>query len=438
MTTAIDPAVAAFLDRIDPPPDTGWTPQPHQVPPETTDWKWWFLLAGRGAGKTEAGARYVDRYARLHPGHRIAIIAPTLGDARETCVRGDSGLMQVNGQIRFNVNDGTLKWPNGSQARIFGAFTPEDVERLRGPQHHLLWGDELAAWRYLDDVWKMMEFGLRLGHRPHGVLSSTPRPRPRIKKLVASSDAVISRATTDDNPHLHPSVRAALYEEYGGTRLGRQELLAELLEDVPGALWKREWINYSEPPRDLRVVIGLDPAVTANENSSLTGIVVAGWSHHQGRAWVLADLSCRETPDEWARIVGDAFDEYEATAVIAEVNQGGDLVERQLQAAYPGIPVRQVRATRGKLIRAEPVAIKYEQGRVDHARVLADLEDQMCQFTHDSEESPDRLDALVWALWDLMIDRQAGASMSTLPPSGGTVVRRGDMVLRGRQYIDKE
>jgi phage terminase large subunit-like protein len=433
-----DPALAILADWLDPPAATEWQPHPHQVPPPPP-WKYWFLLAGRGAGKTEAGARYVDAYARRNPGHRIAIIAPTLGDARETCVRGESGLIQANPSIRYNVNAGILTWPNGAQARTFGAFTPEDVERLRGPQHHLVWCDEIAAWRYLDDVWKMMEFGLRLGARPHGVLSSTPRPIPRIKALIASPNVIVTRATTDDNPSLHPDVRAALYAEYGGTRLGRQELLAELLEDVPGALWKREWIRYDDPPADLRIVVGVDPAVTSGEDSSLTGIVVAGFSPQQQHAYVLADLSLRATADEWAGVVVRAFHEYGASAVIAEANQGGDLIRSLLANIDPGVPVRLVRATRGKLIRAEPVAIKYEQGRVSHVRPFPELEDQMCSFTHDTEESPDRMDALVWALWDLMVRSGRTEVVKTsiwagryerVLPGGGRLV--------GEKYRDKD
>lgn len=443
MTTSLDPAVAAFADRIDPP---SWEPvgRPplgvHQQPPPGL-WELWILNGGRGAGKTEGGARFYCR--RMRAGRkRGLIIGPTYGDVVEACVEGPSGVLANDPEVRFlsSAPGGSkLLWPNGSEALILGTPTPREVERLRAlGNRDIYWWEEMAANPMLERAWDIAFAGLREGELPEQIGTTTPRPLAFFKRLLGAPGTVTTHGTVFDNPGVSDEVKRRLVEHYGGTRIGRQELYGELLEDVPGALWRREWFSYSEPPRDMRVVIGVDPAVTAHETSSLTGIVVAGFSPHHGRAWVLADLSCRETSDEWAAIVGRAFDEYEASAVIAEVNQGGDLVERVLEQARPGIPVRQVRATKGKLIRAEPVAIKYEQRRVDHARPLPELEDQMATFTHDSEDSPDRLDAAVWALWDLMIGSPTASSASTLPPSSGTVVRRGDLVLRGRQYVDKE
>jgi len=443
--TTLDPAVEAFLERIDPSP---WEPPdrfplgPHQSPPEG-DWDLWILNGGRGAGKTEGGARYFCRLMRQHAGWRGLIIAPTYGDAVEACVEGLSGVIANDPEVRFvpSAPGGSkLIWPNGSEALIRGTPTPREVERLRAAgNRHVFWWEEMAANPMLERAWDIALAGLREGDRPVQIGTTTPRPLPFFKRLLTRAGTVVTHGTVFDNPGVSEEVKRRLVEHYGQTRIGRQELYGELLDDVPGALWRREWFSYSEPPADLRVVVGVDPAMTASETSSLTGIVVAGFSPYHGRAWVLADLSCRETPDEWARVVADAYREYEASAVVAEVNQGGDLVKRLLESAYPGMPVRQVRATKGKIMRAEPVAMKYEQRRVDHARPLPDLEDQMCSFTHDTEESPDRLDAAVWALWALMIDGAQGVEVdSYLPPTGAPVYQSGDLRLKGRRYIDKD
>lgn len=379
---------------------------------------------------------------REHEGWRGLIIAPTYGDAVEACVMGPSGVLANDPEVRFvpsSPGGSKLHWPNGSEALLLGTPTPREVERLRAAgNRNIYWWEEMAANPMLERAWDIAYAGLREGATPIQVGTTTPRPLPFFKHLLSAPGTVVTHGTVFDNPGVSEEVKQRLIRHYGQSRIGRQELYGELLDDVPGALWRREWFNYSDPPPDLRVVVGVDPAMTANESSSLTGIIVAGWSPHQGRAWVLADLSCRETPDEWARVVGDAFDEYEATEVVAEVNQGGDLVERLLQTARPGLPVRQVRATRAKLIRAEPVALKYEQRKVDHVHAFPELEDQMCSFTHDTEESPDRMDALVWALWALMVDSGEAGSVSTIPPGENVVVERGDLRFVGRRYLDKE
>lgn len=441
MTT--DPALAALADRIQPPawhPTNRPTLGHHQTPPPG-DWNLWILNGGRGAGKTEGGAQYYCRAMRNNPGWRGLIIAPTYGDAVEACVEGPSGVLRQDPDVRFlpsSPGGSKLLWPNGSEALLLGTPTPREVERLRAAgNRNIYWWEEMAANPQLEAAWDIAFAGLREGNRPIQIATTTPRPIPFFKQLIAKPDTVVTHGTIFDNPGIPDDIKQGLVDHYGGTRIGRQELYGELLEDVPGALWRREWFGYTDPPLDLVVAVGVDPAVTANEDSDLTGIVVAGYSPHHARAWVLADLSCRETPDEWARIVAGAYGEYGASVVVAEVNQGGDMVERTLDVASPGIPVKQVRATKGKLLRAEPIALKYEQRKVDHARSFPELEDQMCQFTHDSSESPDRLDACVWALTHLMLGGRV-ESRSTIPPVGEPVVQRGDLTLRGRQYVDRD
>jgi phage terminase large subunit-like protein len=401
---------------------TGWRPYPHQVPPPLP-WKAWALIAGRGSGKTDAGAHYVDDHARgpaCLPGpvpHRMAIIAPTLPDAQQTCVLGDSGLLRANTAIRYrpgSMKEADLVWPNGAQARLFGAHGPDDPNRLRGPQHCLVWADELAAWRMLDDTWDMMEFGLRLGPAPRVIATTTPRPRPLIKRLLADAATVVTRASTRDNPSLPEDRRAALYARYAGTRLGRQELDAEIIEEADGALWTRAMIVYDAPERRIdartreiipdlaRIVVAIDPAVTSGEDSDETGIVGVGRGA-DGRGYVLADASCRLPPAEWARRAVNLYRELRADRIVAEANNGGDLVSTVIRTIDPNVPVALVHAARGKRTRAEPISALYEQGRVSHVVPFPELEDQMCSYTGEpGEDSPDRMDALVWGLTDVM------------------------------------
>jgi predicted phage terminase large subunit-like protein len=347
--------------------------------------------------------------------HRIGIIAPTHDDAKKTCVVGDSGLQTHNPDIRFTPGGkvGDLVWPNGSIGNLYGAFTPEDVERLRGPQYCLVWAEELAAWRYLTACWDNMSFGLRLGVSPRWVASSTPKPRAEFWAIVDGEGVVVTTATTDDNPHLHPRVRAELYRKYGGTRLGQQELYAKRLTDVIGALWKRTMLRYDAPPvRHVnnepkpdyrRVMVAIDPAVSYGPDSDETGIIVAALGRDQ-RGYVIDDVSGRYSPNDWAKLAIASYAAHEADAIVAEVNNGGDLVERNLRAAgFTGRFIK-VTASRGKMTRAEPIAALYEQFRVSHLRPFLELEDQLCTFTPGAD-SPDRLDALVWALTVLMLER---------------------------------
>ena len=396
----------------------GWVPEAHQTAPDG-DWTYWLMVAGRGAGKTDAGAHFVDRHALGPPclpgpvPHRIAVAAPTLGDARETCVLGDSGLLSHDLDIKFAKMDGILEWPNGAKGRIFGAFTPEDVERWRGPQHCLVWADEFAAWRQLNDCWTHMRLGLRLGPHPRALVTTTPKPRPLLKELMERPDAVITRASTNLNPHLEQHVRNALYDLYAGTSLGRQELEGEIVDASEGALWTRERLERGRaitPPMS-RVVVAIDPATTKKADSDETGIITAGLGIN-GQGYVLADDSLKGHPVEWARAAVEAYHTHKADRIVAEANQGGEMVEYTIRTVDPNVPITLVHASRGKRTRAEPVAALYEQDRVHHAMgaSLALLEDQMCQWSaSDGEDSPDRLDALVWAITELMLGSPWGS-----------------------------
>jgi predicted phage terminase large subunit-like protein len=349
--------------------------------------------------------------------HRIGIIAPTNPDGYATCVRGESGLLSHNPGIVFVAHSekrADLTWANGSEAMIFGAYSPEDVQRLRGPQHCLLWAEEWAAWRYMKETWDMARLGLRLGAHPRAIFTTTPRPRQPLRDLLLSPDVVVTRATTDDNPSLAPAVRAHLYRVYGGTRLGRQELQGEVIDDVPGALWTRAMILYGRPIQRIntrtrevgwdlsRVVVAIDPAVTSGEDSDETGIIGAGVGA-DGRGYVLADASCRMPPADWAKRAIALYHELQADRIVAESNNGGDMVSTVIRAIDPSVPVTLVHASRGKRTRAEPISALYEQGRVSHLDPFPELEDQLCSYTGaPGEASPDRMDALVWALSEVM------------------------------------
>jgi phage terminase large subunit-like protein len=402
----------------------GWTPEQHQLPPEQP-WDAWLLIAGRGAGKTDADAHYVDQHASgpaCIPGstpHRIGIIAPTHEDAKKTCVVGDSGLLSHNPDIRFTPGGkaADLLWPNGAVANLFGAFTPEDVERLRGPQHCLIWVEELAAWRYLEQCWDQAQFGLRLGAHPHIVGGTTPKPRPFFIDLLKQSNVAVTRAKTDDNPHLHLRVRAELERKYGGTRLGQQELYAEILPDIEGALWTRAMIAYGDAPSApiqgvmqpsyQRMVVAIDPAVTYGPDSDETGIVVAAMGS-DGLGYLIGDHSGRYPPHGWAKLAVALYHQHKADRIVAESNNGGEMVRETIGTVDSGVPVKLVTATRGKRTRAEPIAALYEQNRIKHLQPFGSLEDQLCNFTPDTVLSPDRLDALVWAFHELMLDGVGG------------------------------
>lgn len=332
-------------------------------------------------------------------------------------VEGESGILahshkddvdykgNLIGRPDYEPSKRRLTWKNGAVATLYSA---EEPDRLRGPQHGFLWADELAAWQYPDDAWDMAMFGLRLGKNPQALISTTPRPIPIIRELMRSPLTRISRASTFANQsNLAKSFITKIVSKYEGTRLGRQELMGEVIEEAEGALWSRSMVEQAllevPQPELLRIVVSIDPAMSANPTSNLTGIVVAG-KGRDGRAYVLDDGSGRYTPDGWARKAVEFYDEHGADRIVAEGNQGGDLVRANLNTIRKNLPISIVWASRSKQARAEPVAALYEQGKVTHVHSFPELEDQQCTWEPLSgDPSPDRLDALVWALTELMI-----------------------------------
>jgi predicted phage terminase large subunit-like protein len=373
------------------------------------------LLAGRGFGKTRTGAEYVRAMVGMRRVRRVALVAPTAADARAVMVEGESGLLSIgppDDRPDYEPSKHLLTWPNGAIATTFSADEPD---RLRGPQHDLAWCDELAAWRY-PQAWDMLMFGLRLGTDPRVVVTTTPRPTKLIKALIADPKVVVTRGSTAENrKNLAPAFLDQIVRRYEGTRLGRQELEAEILEDVPGALWSHAIIDATRvaiAPQLTRIVVAIDPAAGSGEHSDETGIVVAG-KNTDGHGYVLADLSGRYTPTEWARAAIAAYRAHSADRIVAEINNGGEMVEATIRIVDPTVSFAAVHASRGKVARAEPVAALYEQGRVHHLGALPRLEDQMCGFAHDFDRavagySPDRVDALVWALTELLVEPIAG------------------------------
>lgn len=387
--------------------------RPNQLPPKG-EWRVWLLLAGRGFGKTRSGAEFVRARVEAGLASRVALIGPTAADVRDVMIEGESGLLAVahdDWRPHYEPSKRRLTWPNGAMALAFSADEPD---RLRGPQHDLAWCDELASWRYAA-AWDNLLLGLRLGVDPRAVVTTTPKPVKLVRDMLASPGTVVTRGSTFDNAlNLAPAFLESVVRRYRGTRLGRQELEAELLDDVPGALWSRDAIEAARvgaSPDLARIVVAVDPAASSGEGADETGIVVAGLAH-DGQVYVLDDLSGRMTPRAWALKAVAAYKKFAADRIVAEVNNGGDMVEATLRSVACDAPFRAVRASRGKAVRAEPVAALYEQGRVHHVGGFATLEDQLCGFTADfdraaSGTSPDRLDALVWAVTDLMANRDA-------------------------------
>lgn len=387
--------------------------RPNQLEPPG-DWLTWVALAGRGFGKTRLGVEWVIANAKAHPKWRWAIVARTAADVRDTAIDGESGILACSPpgfRPRYEPSKRRLTWPNGFIATTFSA---EEPDALRGPQFHGAWVDELASWKYLEETWDMLQFGLRLGKRPRVLVTTTPRPVKVLEDLLADEGqgVFVTRGSTYDNAeNLAATQLAKFRKKYEGTRLGRQELNGEILGDTPGALWTRAMLDAArvdKAPTLVRVVVGIDPAVTSGEDSDDTGIVVAGKAAN-GHYYVLADRTCHLSPDGWARRALVAYDEFSADRIVAEVNNGGDMVEATIRTARKAAPITQVRASRGKRVRAEPVAALYEQGKVHHVGSLAELEDQMVTFLPEGGEgSPDRVDSAVWAISDLM----SGADLS--------------------------
>lgn len=391
----------------------------HNQKPPPGDWRIWLLLAGRGFGKTRTGAEYVRFMATTQQARHIALVAPTALDARNVMVEGESGLLSIGPEHQrphYEPSLHRLTWPNGAIGTLFSADEPN---RLRGPQHDLAWCDELAAWRY-PAAWDMLLLGLRLGDDPHAIVTTTPRPIKLIRDLVADPTvAVVHGRTLDNAKNLAPAFLAQIVKRYQGTRLGRQELDAEILDDVPGALWSHAMIDGSRVaalPGDLvRIVVAIDPAVSSGHESDETGIIVAGRGA-DGHGYVLADASGRYTPHQWAEAAILAYRAHRADRIVAEVNNGGDLVETTVRMVDPDVPFAAVHAARGKVARAEPVSALYGQGRIHHVGAFPALEDQMCAFSADFDRatagySADRVDALVWALTELFVTPAPGAAI---------------------------
>ncbi|WP_414693119.1 DNA-packaging protein [Pelagibacterium sp.] len=380
-----------------------------QRPPKG-DWTTWLMLGGRGAGKTRAGAEWVRNLVMgPRPVSPIALVGETMAEARAVMVEGVSGVISVHPyseRPRLDVGRAVLVWPNGVEAWLMPA---NDPERFRGPQFAAAWCDELAKWPKAEATWDMLQFGLRLGDWPRQLVTTTPRPTRLLKRLMAEPTTRITHMKTRANrDNLAPAFLEAVVARYRGTALGRQELDGEMIEEVPGALWTRRQIEEGRmeaPPALSRIIVAVDPPVTGGKNSDACGIVVAG--RCGDTAVVLADRTVQgTTPVGWARVAVTAFHEFAADTIIAEVNQGGDLVAQVLNQVDASVPVRTVRANRGKWVRAEPVAALYAQGRVSHVGLLADLEDELCAFGPDGladGHSPDRMDALVWAVGELLL-----------------------------------
>jgi predicted phage terminase large subunit-like protein len=437
MTTPTLSPADELLEAIELLAPPKWEPEgraplePHQIPP-AGPWDVWILEGGRGCGKTEACARYFATYMREHPGARGRIIAPTNGDAVEACVRGPSGLMSVDPGVRFiatAAGGGKVHWPNGSEALVVGTAAPRDVERLRAAGNRDLdWWEEMAANSQLGPAWDQAALGLRHG-RPHSIASTTPRGGNRdYVRIRAQPGVARTYATFKDNPHNPPEWIALMEARYGGTRLGRQELLGELIEDVVGALWKRDTFEKCRvdeaPERLVRVVVAVDPAVSSGEKADDTGIIVCALGQ-DGLAYVLEDATCHLPPERWARRVADVYERRHADRVVAEVNNGHELVGTVLNAAQARLPLKTVHASRGKVTRAEPIAALYEQGRVRHVGALPALEDECCTWVQGASDSPDRMDALVWGLTELMLGANTTATSGrffAVPPTQSRTV----------------
>lgn len=381
-----------------------------QLPPDT-DWLVWLIMSGRGWGKTRTGAEWLAKEAIQEPNTRWAVVAPTFMDARDTCVEGESGLQAVLNRYRmihrWNRSLGELELRNGSRIKLFSA---EEPGRLRGPQHHGAWCDEVAAWRY-DDTWDQLRLGLRLGRLPRIVATTTPKPRKLLKRIMDRDGTIVTRGSTFDN---RDNLSAAALDEfralYEGTRLGRQELFGEYLEEVEGAMWTLDLIESARvtvpphPDEVVRRVVAIDPAVTSVGGAE-NGIITASVTTN-GHIYIENDASLRGSPTEWARVAVHEYERTLADAIVVEVNQGGEMHKAVIGTVAPNVNVKEVRASKGKKVRAEPVAALYEQGKVHHVGTMPLLEQQMVEWVPGEGESPDRLDALVWAVTDLGFGRR--------------------------------
>lgn len=401
----------------------GFHARPNQIAPDG-DWYIWLLLAGRGFGKTRTGGEWIKEREQNGARH-IALVAETAADARDVMVEGESGLLRLYPKADrplYEPSKRRVTWPSGAIATLFNATEPD---QLRGPQFDTGWADEIAKWRYARECWDMLQFGMRLGHDPRLVVTTTPRPIELVKAIVAQQEgvAVITRGKTSDNAaNLAKTFLERIKARYEGTRLGRQELDAEILGDLPGALWSLSSLDayrLRDAPQMGRIVVAVDPAVTNTETSDEHGIIVAGLSDQRGI--VLEDASLSGSPMEWARRAVSLYRSWNADAIVVEVNQGGDMVSNTIRTIDPNVKIKEVRASRGKHVRAEPIAALYEQGRVAHVGSFPALENQLCQMTttgFEGDGSPDRVDALVWAMTELFPNmvRSTPPPIVPLPP----------------------
>lgn len=401
--------------------------EPDRLLPNGELWTIWLILAGRGFGKTRTGSETINKWVKSGECKRIALVAEDSADARDVMVEGESGILACSTRDfmpKYEPSKRRLTWPNGAVATLFSA---EDYDSLRGPQFDGAWCDELCKWRYATEAWDNLMFGLRLGEHPRCIVTTTPRPLRLLKDIILRSDTYITKGNTRENlANLAPPFVKAVIDKYKDTRIGRQELDAELLDDTPGALWNREMLDRSRMrpvnsetpiilPHFVRVVVAVDPAKEIGEAGAETGIVVTARDQN-GKAYVLEDLSINGSPEEWGRAAVRAFDDWAGDALVYEANQGGEMVAAVLRGAAKSlkedgergedfIPLKAVHATRGKYVRAEPVSQLYEQDKVHHVGFFPELEDQLCEYTPEGNMgySPDRMDALVWSLTELMI-----------------------------------
>jgi len=379
--------------------------RPKQLPPPG-DWFIWLIRSGRGFGKTRTGAEWIIHRAQHGPYKPIALVGQTKADVRDTMIEiGESSILKCSPPWfvpHYEPSKRRLTWPNGMVATVFSGDEPG---QLRGPQHATAWVDELAKFRYPTETWDMLMLGLRLSEDPRAIVTTTPRPIKVIRDLLADPDTVeVTGSTYENLGNLSPIFIKQVIRRYEGTRLGQQELYGALLDDVPGALWTRKGIETTrvrEAPDMVRIVVAVDPAVSAGEESNEHGLIVAGIDR-QRHGYVLEDCTLRGSPSEWAKTAIAAYHRWQANGIIAENNQGGDMVRYTLETIDPAVPVKMVHASRGKMTRAEPVSSLYEQGRVHHVGMFAELEDQLCTWV-PGEDSPDRLDALVWAFTELLV-----------------------------------
>lgn len=431
MTDSIFGSLAGVLKQQS---DRSWrrTARANQLPPPGT-WSIWLLVAGRGFGKTRTLCEFVRAEVERGAAGRIAFVAATAADARDVLTEGPSGILAISPEFNrpiYEPSKRRITWPSGAVATLFSA---DEADRLRGPQHDLAICDELAAWRY-PEAWDMLMMGLRMGANPRCAVATTPRPVKLLRQLMAreGKDVVVTRGKTFDNrDNLAPQFISQIITRYEGTRLGRQELDGEILDDMPGALWTRALLDETrveDAPQELRrVVVAVDPAGSTAEGADETGIVVAGIDN-RFHGYVLADHSGRYTPTEWASMAIRAYHTHRADRVIVEKNFGGEMVAATITSIDGSIPITEVSSSRGKVLRAEPISALFEQKRIHIVGANRELEDQMCAFSSDWDRSrdgsPDRVDALVFALTDLMMDGAAesiitweklGAGDSTMP-----------------------